>query len=223
MGDSASHQCLWLFSPWSPSLGSPPPGHLPQSVTLRVLGKLEILLPPLTGLGGPFPCQLPSRLAPYPHPSPERTWHEDQCPVLGGGSLIPISSYIGHALKAQAPSPSPGYSAEGPPWLCWQDFGVQGRPPLHGGVRSHNPEGSQTSALHGCGLMALWELSTDLFLYGTCSLDRGRRPATLQLPHLSPSREGRGWWWGVVPLTNSGHVFIFRGFYMQDKVIKTCL
>ena len=55
-------------------------------------------------------------------------------------------------------------------------------------------------------------------------MDRESWPATCsQHPYLSPSREGRGWLGvgRVVPLTNSGDVFIFLGIYMQDTVIKT--
>lgn len=42
-------------------------------------------------------------------------------------------------------------------------------------------------------------------------------------PLAEPIQGGEGPVGEVVPLTNSGDVFIFLGFYMQDKVIKTCL
>lgn len=42
-------------------------------------------------------------------------------------------------------------------------------------------------------------------------------------PPSEPIQGGQGLAGDAVPLTNSGDVFIFPGFYMQDKIIKTCL
>lgn len=96
-----------LFSPWSPSLRSAPPKHLPQSVTLRVWGELEIPLLPLTGLEGPVPCQGALQAHLFPHPSLERTRPEDQCPALGGGCSIPISTFVTSLMLRGSRAPPP--------------------------------------------------------------------------------------------------------------------
>lgn len=74
------------------------------------MGQLELLLPPWTGLEGPLAAALQTR----PSPIQARKGREDPCPVLGGGSLVPISSYISYALKAKPPPPPPAVLQRGP-------------------------------------------------------------------------------------------------------------
>lgn len=74
-------------------------GNCPSSVTLGVLGETELLLS----------ARCPSDSAPHPlppgKPGEDTAWN--QRPVLGGGSLMSVSSSICHALKVKVPSPTP--------------------------------------------------------------------------------------------------------------------
>lgn len=84
-----------------------------------------MLLPPLSGLGEPparcppgsaFPTPPgkpgPASLLGWMEPHPHLQLHQS---FSAGKSLLPL----------------PQLFLQKGPWLCWQDFGVQGRSPLH--------------------------------------------------------------------------------------------
>ena len=106
-----------------PQPRSPSPEHLSRLSVLGVPGEAETLLLPLTVLEGPLP--VPSRLCPQcPQESLERT-HQHPVLVEGASPHLQLHS---HALGARV-SPHHQLFCR-VPWLCWQDFGVQGRPPF---------------------------------------------------------------------------------------------